>query len=102
MTDTRLADVDTALAGSAPLPRANGELAFDEPWQGRTLGMAVLALERLDLTWADFRDHLAPAIQRHGYDPAEPAATAYYTAFLEALEALLRTLEITRPDPEAT
>ena len=37
----RLADVDAALAGSAPLPRDNGALVFDEPWQGRALGMAV-------------------------------------------------------------
>lgn len=89
MTATRLADVDAALAGAAPLPRSNGELVFDEPWQGRVLGMAVVTLERLGLTWADFRGHLAPAIARHGYDPAEPAASAYYTAVLEALEELV-------------
>jgi len=28
---TDLADVDRALAESAPLPRSNGELVFDEP-----------------------------------------------------------------------
>jgi nitrile hydratase accessory protein len=88
-TGTRLADVDAALAGRAPLPRDNGELVFEEPWQGRVLGMGVVTLERLGLSWIDFRDHLAAAIARHGYDPAEPSATAYYTAFVEALESLL-------------
>ena len=87
--ETRLADVDAALAGDAPLPRDNGELVFDEPWQGRVLGMGVVTLERLGLSWADLRTHLAAAIRQHGYDPAEPPATAYYAAFLDAFEALL-------------
>ena len=95
MTATRLGDVDAALAASAPLPRSNGELVFDEPWQGRVLGMAVVTLDGLGLTWADLRDHLAPAIARHGYDPAEPAATAYYTAFLEAFEELVAEYGVT-------
>lgn len=86
---TRLADIDAALAATAPLPRDNGELVFDEPWQGRVLGMGVATLERLGLTWLEFRGPLAEAIARHGCDPSEPAATAYYTAFLDALETLL-------------
>jgi nitrile hydratase accessory protein len=87
--ETRLADVDRALAASAPLPRSNGELVFEEPWQGRALGMAVVALERAGIPWAEFSRHLAEAVRRHGYDPEEPAATAYYTAWLAALEATL-------------
>jgi nitrile hydratase accessory protein len=89
-TDTRLADVDSALAATAPLPRSNGELVFEEPWQGRALGMAVVALERAGIPWAEFSRQLALAVERHGYDPEEPAATAYYTAWLDALEATLR------------
>jgi nitrile hydratase accessory protein len=88
--ETRLADVDRALAATAPLPRSNGELVFEEPWQGRALGMAVVALERAGVPWAEFSRHLAEAVRRHGYDPGEPAATAYYAAWLDALEATLR------------
>jgi nitrile hydratase accessory protein len=88
--ETRLADVDRALAASAPLPRSNGELVFEEPWQGRALGMAVVALERAGIPWAEFSRQLAAAVERHGYDPAEPAASAYYAAWLEALETTLR------------
>ena len=90
VADTRLADVDRALAATAPLPRSNGELVFEEPWQGRALGMAVVALERAAIPWAEFSRHLAEAVRRHGYDPEEPAATAYYAAWLDALEATLR------------
>jgi nitrile hydratase accessory protein len=84
-----LADVDGALAGAAPLPRDNGELVFEEPWQGRALGMGVVALEGLGVGWAEFREHLVEAIARHRPADGETAATAYYTAWLDALESLL-------------
>ncbi len=86
---SQLADLDSALAESAPLPRSNGELVFDEPWQGRALGMGVVALERADISLVEFSGFLADAVARHGYDPDEPAATAYYAAWLDALEACL-------------
>ena len=63
---TPLAEVDAQLSGYAPLPRANGELVFDEVWHGRALGMGVVVLERLGLPWSAFRDHLVAAIERHG------------------------------------
>jgi len=85
-----VADVDRSLAESAPLPRSNGELVFEEPWQGRALGMAVVALERAGIPWAEFSRRLAEAVRRRGYDPAEPAASAYYAAWVEALETTLR------------
>lgn len=84
-----LATVDSALSEHAPLPRDNGELVFEEPWQGRALGMAVVAVERTGATWEEFRSHLVAAIARHQGDDAESAATAYYSAWLDALEALL-------------
>ena len=86
---SQLADLDSALAESAPLPRANGELVFDEPWQGRALGMGVVALERAGVSFVEFSGFLADAVARHGFDADEPAATAYYAAWLEALEACL-------------
>jgi len=85
----RLADLDAALAGDAPLPRDNGELVFEEPWQGRALGMSVVVLARTGASWAEFRRHLVAAIRRRPHDPGESAATAYYAAWLDALEALL-------------
>ncbi len=87
---SQLADLDTALAETAPLPRSNGELVFDEPWQGRALGMGVVALERAGISLVEFSGFLAAAVARHPYDPNEPAATAYYAAWLDAIENALR------------
>jgi nitrile hydratase accessory protein len=86
---TQLADVDAALGATAPLPRDNGELVFEEPWQGRALGLGVVVLERTGAPWSEFREHLVAAIDAHGEPPGESAATAYYAAWLDAIEALL-------------
>ena len=91
MSRATLGQLDEALAGTAPLTRANGELVFEEPWQGRALGMGVVVLEQTGTGWAEWREHLAVAIARHGQPPGESAATAYYTAWLDALERLLAT-----------
>ena len=84
-----LAALDEGLAGTAPLPRSNGELVFEEPWQARALGMGVVAMERLGIGWAEWRPYLAAAIQRHGFDPQESSANAYYAAWVDALERLV-------------
>jgi nitrile hydratase accessory protein len=95
-SQTQLSEVDRVLPEHAPLPRSNGELVFDEPWQGRALGMAVVALERAGIPWAVFSRELGEAVARHGYDPREPAATAYYAAWLAALETCLRNADCLR------
>jgi len=84
-----LAAADESLAGAAPLPRDNGELVFEEPWQGRALGMGVVVLERTGATWDEFREHLVAAIAGRPQRAGESAAAAYYAAWLDALEALL-------------
>ncbi len=65
-----LADVDEALGVAAPLPRSNGELVFEEVWQGRALGLGVVVLERTGAPWSEFRDHLVAAIAAHEQCPA--------------------------------
>jgi nitrile hydratase accessory protein len=71
------------------LPRTNGELVFEEPWQARALGMGVVALRELGVGAVEWRDALAEAIERHGHDPDEDPATAYYAAWVEALERVV-------------
>ncbi len=74
---------------AAEIPRVNGEPVFAEPWQARALGMGVVTLRALDVGVVEWRDALAAAIARHPFDAAEPAATAYYTAWVAALEGVV-------------
>ncbi len=92
---TPLARVDEARAGHAPLPRANGELVFEEPWQGRALGLGVAVLQETGASWDEFREHLVAAIAERPAHPAESEADAYYGAWLDAVEALLAAREAT-------
>jgi len=61
------------------LPRSNGALVFEAPWQGRALAMAVLLVERTGREWDDFRRQLIGAI---GEDPGRP----YWDSWGLALE----------------
>jgi nitrile hydratase accessory protein len=74
------------MPGEAALPRANGELVFEEPWEGRAFGVTV-AMHQGDLyNWDEFRDRLIAAIadvERTGSD------SSYYRKWLESTEALV-------------
>ena len=72
---------DEAL-GERSLPRANGEVVFEAPWQGRALAIAVSLVERLDLPWDAFRQHLITAIDD---EPDRP----YWESFAAALDAFV-------------
>ncbi|HET9317868.1 MAG TPA: cobalt chelatase, partial [Vicinamibacteria bacterium] len=50
--------VVAVMEGHAALPRKNGELVFDEPWQGRAFGMAVALHEGGAYDWEEFRQEL--------------------------------------------
>jgi nitrile hydratase accessory protein len=70
-----------SLEGEAALPRKNGELVFQAPWEGRAFGMAVVLNENGTYRWNDFRSHLVERIAAGGLD--------YYENWLGALENLL-------------
>ena len=72
----------TGMTGAAALPRRNGELAFEAPWQGRAFGMALTVVDRLGLPWAEFQRRLIDAIGAH---PDAP----YWDCWLAALERLV-------------
>jgi nitrile hydratase accessory protein len=69
------------------LPRDNGELVFEAPWQARALAIAVALTERLNLPWDTFRHRLMTAIAE---DPHRP----YYDSWVEALESLVIELDL--------
>jgi nitrile hydratase accessory protein len=78
-----------ALDGEAAVPRKNGELVFDAPWQSRAFGMVVGLHQRGVFSWNEFKDRLIAAIAENPpTDDASPAAV-YYRQWLAALESLL-------------
>jgi nitrile hydratase accessory protein len=70
------------------LPRDNGELVFDAPWQARALAIAVALVEKLDLPWDAFRRRLMAEIAT---DPQRP----YYESWGKALESMVVDLRLT-------
>ena len=70
------------MTGPAALPRVNGDLVFEAPWQGRAFGTAIATARHLGLDWDEFRRRLIDAI---GDDPEQP----YYDAWVAALERLV-------------
>ena len=75
--DRRIADMD----GDSALPRSNGELVFQAPWQGRAFGLAVALTDQGACEWEDFREGLIAQIARSEASP-------YYERWLAALEKL--------------
>jgi nitrile hydratase accessory protein len=79
------------MPGAAALPRQNGELAFDAPWQGRVLGMALAVVQKRGLDWDEFRQRLIAAIDA---DPARP----YYESWTAALTDMVVDLGVIDDD----
>jgi nitrile hydratase accessory protein len=73
--------IDRQIADLEGLPRKNGELIFQAPWQGRAFGLAVVLNEKGAYQWNDFRAGLVDEIAK-----GEPE---YYESWLNALQALL-------------
>jgi nitrile hydratase accessory protein len=87
IADSLEADAD----GAAALPRSNGELVFEEPWESRAFGVAVALSERNAFEWERFRQELIAEIaawerEHGGRDLAE---WSYYRRWLASLEHLL-------------
>jgi nitrile hydratase accessory protein len=74
----------------ASLPRDNGEIVFEAPWQARALAIAVALVEKLGLPWDAFRHRLMNEIAR---DPQRP----YYESWCTALESMVIDLDLTTP-----
>ena len=75
----------SGMTGEAALPRRNGELVFEEPWEGRAFGLAVAMNESGAYDWTDFRDRL---VEETAHDEGHGEQTGYYERWLRALERL--------------
>lgn len=76
------------LTGPAAVPRQNGEIIFDAPWEARVFGAAVGLHESGHYEWSAFQHALIASIQNG--DPETP----YYESWLRALESLVVELDL--------
>lgn len=81
--------------GAAALPRDNGELVFETPWEGRAFGLAVAMREAYGYEWREFQDLLAAEI---GAAEEAGAATTYYERWLASLEKLAIAKGLVSPE----
>ncbi|MGW4489507.1 nitrile hydratase accessory protein [Amycolatopsis sp. NPDC004368] len=83
------------LEGTAALPRSNGELVFEEPWEGSAFGLAVALCEGGVLEWETFRQRLIARIA--GAQAAQPENWSYYVCWLDALQDVLAAQGVLDP-----
>jgi nitrile hydratase accessory protein len=80
--DRQIAD----MTGRAALPRKNGDLVFEEAWQGRIFGMTVAMSHGALFEWGEFQARLIAEIARA---EREGEASTYYERWLRAFERLV-------------
>jgi nitrile hydratase accessory protein len=83
-----------AVRAEESLPRRNGELVFEAPWQSRAFSVAVALAESGSCTWEDFRSRLIAEID--AWD--QQTEWRYYEHWLAALERLLVERGVTTPE----
>jgi nitrile hydratase accessory protein len=79
------------MGGTAALPRKNGELVFEAPWESQAFGMAIALYERGHFDWEEFRGRLISEIggwERSEEDERE--VWDYYRHWLASFEALVK------------
>ena len=81
-TDTKIATMEAKNA----LPRENGELVFQAPWEARAFGLAVALNEKDLYEWREFSSQLASEIAaaEQNNNPS-----SYYARWVASLEELL-------------
>jgi len=72
------------------LPRDNGALMFNSPWESRVFAMAVLLCEKGAYAWNAFNEQFARYIGDAAmHHPDQEAVSAYYHHWRQALETVL-------------
>jgi nitrile hydratase accessory protein len=93
--EARLYRLLADLGGASAVPRRNGELVFDAPWQGRAFGLAVALSEGGLFPWEEFRQALIGEIAAA---EARGGEFRYYDAWVAALEGVLAGRGLVLPE----
>ena len=83
---TEFATLDGALGAETPLPRDNGELVFEHPWQSRLFATTMALCDSGTIDYESFRSGLIAAIESR---PDE-----YWSSWQDALELLLAEADV--------
>ena len=75
--------------GPAAPPRANGELAFESPWESRLFGLTMSLHEAGLFDWEEFRSLLIEAIGIWDAERHPEEDWSYYEHWAAAFEKLL-------------
>lgn len=89
MSGSAHTELESTFDGAVSLPRRNGELVFEQPWESRAFGMAVGLHEAGVFAWQDFRERLIARIAAWDASHAAEEPYAYYEHWLGALQDLL-------------
>jgi nitrile hydratase accessory protein len=81
--------------GPAAVPRKNGELVFEEPWEGRVFGMAVALHDHRLYVWEEFQHQLIAQIAQA---EARGEDSRYYERWLASFERLLADKGLVTPE----
>ena len=74
------------MQGPAALPRKNGELVFEAPWEARAFGLAVALNEQRRYAWDEFRSRLEAELRA---GPEDDTTADYYERWLASFETIL-------------
>ena len=89
MTDPSALEAITGPGGADALPRRNGELVFQAPWESRAFGVAVALHDAGAIDFERFRTQLIAEIAARGTDGGGEEGSAYYEHWLGALQQVL-------------
>ena len=88
----RVERVITAMPSRVALPRQNGELVFEDPWESRAFGMAVALHQAGVFEWEEFQRRLVDEIaawERDHDDDDRLEGWSYYERWTRSFEGLL-------------
>jgi nitrile hydratase accessory protein len=90
-SDRLIANMD----GPTAVPRKNGELVFEEPWEGRVFGMAVALHGSRVYGWEEFQRQLIAQIAQA---ESRGEGSRYYERWLASFERLLEAKGLVTPE----
>jgi len=83
------------MTGPVAVPRKNGELVFEEPWEGRIFGMAIALHDQRLYGWEEFQRSLIATIAQ---SESRGEDSRYYERWLASFERLLADKGLVTPE----